>query len=63
MYSNKQILDVCCGGRMFYENKQDERVLFCDKRAYNLLSSYKPSPNNTLLSLFYHHFAFKLQKL
>ena len=32
MYSNKQILDVCCGGRMFYKDKQDSRVLFCDKR-------------------------------
>lgn len=25
-------LDVCCGGRMFYYNKQDPRVLFCDIR-------------------------------
>ena len=32
MYSGKKVLDVCCGGRMFYKNKQDERVLFCDKR-------------------------------
>lgn len=29
---NKPILDVCCGGRMFYFDKADERVLFCDKR-------------------------------
>ena len=29
---NKPILDVCCGGRMFYFDKNDERVLFCDKR-------------------------------
>nr|WP_321434777.1 class I SAM-dependent methyltransferase [uncultured Campylobacter sp.] len=29
---SKPVLDVCCGGRMFYKNKQDERVLFCDKR-------------------------------
>ena len=28
----KPILDVCCGSRMFYFNKQDENVLFCDKR-------------------------------
>ena len=27
---SKAILDVCCGGRMFYKDKQDERVLFCD---------------------------------
>lgn len=29
---SKNILDVCCGGRMFYFDKQDERVLFCDNR-------------------------------
>ncbi len=28
----KRILDPCCGGRMFYFDKTDERVLFCDKR-------------------------------
>ncbi len=28
----KQILDVACGGKMFYFDKQDDRVLFCDKR-------------------------------
>lgn len=32
---NKPILDVCCGSRMFYFNKQDDRVLFCDKRKEN----------------------------
>jgi len=26
------ILDVCCGGRMFYFDKSDSRVLFCDIR-------------------------------
>ena len=26
------ILDVACGGKMFYFDKQDERVLFCDIR-------------------------------
>jgi len=26
------VLDVCCGGKMFYFNKHDKRVLFCDKR-------------------------------
>ncbi|ACC98520.1 methyltransferase, putative [Elusimicrobium minutum Pei191] len=29
---DKQILDVCCGGKMFYCDKDDCRVLFCDKR-------------------------------
>ena len=28
----KPILDVACGGKMFYFDKNDERVLFCDKR-------------------------------
>ena len=28
----KPILDVACGGRMFYFDKSDSRVLFCDKR-------------------------------
>lgn len=29
---DKDILDVCCGGRMFYFDKKDERVHFCDNR-------------------------------
>lgn len=29
---NKKTLDVCCGARMFYFDKNDDRVLFCDKR-------------------------------
>lgn len=29
---HKKIIDVCCGGRMFYFDKKDERVLFCDNR-------------------------------
>jgi hypothetical protein len=28
----KTILDVCCGSKMFYFNKTDERVVFMDKR-------------------------------
>ena len=28
----KRVLDVCCGSRMFWFNKKDERALFCDKR-------------------------------
>lgn len=28
----KEILDACCGGKMFYFDKQDERVLFQDIR-------------------------------
>lgn len=29
---DKKILDVCCGSKMFYFDKQDDRVLFCDIR-------------------------------
>lgn len=29
----KSILDVACGGKMFYFNKNDPRVLFCDIRS------------------------------
>lgn len=32
MNINKPVIDVCCGSRMFYFDKQDDRVLFCDKR-------------------------------
>lgn len=28
----KPILDACCGSRMFWFNKQDERVVFMDNR-------------------------------
>lgn len=27
-----EVLDVCCGSRMFYFDREDERVLFLDKR-------------------------------
>lgn len=38
----KPILDVCCGGKMFYFNKSDSRVLFCDKRNF---TTYGPKTN------------------
>ncbi|WP_392563178.1 SAM-dependent methyltransferase [Orbus sturtevantii] len=31
----KTALDVCCGSRMFYFDKQDKRTLFCDNRNEN----------------------------
>lgn len=31
----KQILDACCGGRMFWFDKENPLVLFCDKRELN----------------------------
>jgi len=30
--AEKTVLDACCGGRMFWFDKQDERVIFQDKR-------------------------------
>lgn len=32
MENKPMALDVCCGGRMMYQNKQDSRVIFCDIR-------------------------------
>jgi Predicted DNA modification methylase len=33
--SNKPIFDPCCGGRMFYFDKQNPNVLFCDNREFD----------------------------
>ena len=33
MQTNKPILDMCCGSRMFMHDKQDPRVLFMDIRS------------------------------
>lgn len=33
---SKSVVDVCCGGKSFYFDKNDSRVLFCDKRSENL---------------------------
>ena len=32
MENKKDIIDVCCGGKAFWFNKQNPRVIFCDKR-------------------------------
>lgn len=32
MKTDKQVIDVACGGKMFYFDKDDPRVLFCDSR-------------------------------
>jgi len=32
---NKPILDPCCGGRMFWFDKQNPDVLFCDNREFS----------------------------
>ncbi len=31
--SEKQVIDVCCGGKMFWFDKQNPIVEFCDKRS------------------------------
>ena len=31
----KPILDVCCGGRMWWHDKSDSRAVFMDNREYN----------------------------
>ena len=39
--NNQPILDVCCGGKMFYYDKNDERVLFCDERYFEKKFAWK----------------------
>ena len=45
----KPILDVCCGGRMFYFDKKNESVNFCDirKESHTLCDgrSFEVSPD------------------
>lgn len=45
----KPILDACCGGRMFYFDKQNENVHFCDirKERYTLCDgrNFEVNPN------------------
>ncbi len=37
----KPILDACCGGKMFYFDKNDPRVLFQDIRSFKDKDIYK----------------------
>lgn len=37
-HANKKILDVCCGGRMFWFNKKHPNVLYVDRRVVTLTS-------------------------
>lgn len=41
----KKILDACCGGRMFWFDKKDDRVLFMDNRRFKKQTIY---PGRTL---------------
>jgi len=46
----KKILDVCCGTKAFWYNKQDERVLFQDVRSGKCeIKPDKGHPHRTLL--------------
>lgn len=65
----KPILDMCCGSRMFYFDKQDDRVLFndiraeehvlCDRRILNItpdiISDFKnlPFQNNSFYQVLF----------
>jgi SAM-dependent methyltransferase len=44
MMAEKTILDVCCGSRMFWFDRNDERVIFCDKRAEQHMLKDKTVP-------------------
>ena len=35
MEGMKPILDACCGGRMFWFDKENPHVLFCDNRTFD----------------------------
>ena len=43
----KTILDVCCGSRMFWFDKSDERVIFLDKRSEKHVLNDKSQKNGT----------------
>jgi len=36
----KTVLDVCCGSKMFWFDKSDDRVIFCDKRVERHILNY-----------------------
>lgn len=40
----KPILDACCGGRMFYFDKHDSRVLFQDIKVSEILKLTPEKP-------------------
>lgn len=48
---NREILDVCCGGRMFWFDKADNRSIFLDKRveSYVLNDSSKKTGKRDLV--------------
>lgn len=49
----KEVLDACCGGRMFWFDKNDDRAVFIDKRDVDLMlmsngSTYSVKPDKIM---------------
>lgn len=42
MTEGKTILDMCCGSRMFWFDRTDPRVMFCDIRKENHITGIRP---------------------
>lgn len=38
---NKRILDVACGSKMFWFDKHNPDVEFCDKRVYHITNTIR----------------------
>ena len=52
MLSDKKVLDVCCGPRGMWFDKQDERALFLDRRSEDyVIESNAAYPNGGVISV------------
>ncbi len=52
MKRDPEVLDVCCGSRMFWFNKQDDRALFVDKRREShVLTDNTRTPGSRVLNV------------
>lgn len=47
LHVGKQILDACCGSRMFWFDKENEHVLFIDKRCETVTAKDSSNKNGT----------------
>ncbi len=56
MKQNTPILDACCGGKMFYFDKNDPRVLFQDIREVEttLCREYEHKPADRIILTYGH---------
>lgn len=45
----KPVLDVCCGSRMFWADKNDPRCLFVDIRRETLITDTRPGRSDTVI--------------